>query len=159
MSRKDDEFTAFVDRARPTLLRTAWLLTGVAGEAEELVQEALVRTYVAWPRVRPDTATAYARTIVARLHVDQGRRSAREQVRDVVPERGATDAYREDRPSACCADVRLGNARWSFFGPDPPPSSDGQGRTMPRWVGSASRASRTSGAVVHAPRPCGLPVP
>ena len=50
---RDAAFTAFVEQATPSLLRTAWLLTGNHDAAHDLVQAALVRTYVAWPRVRP----------------------------------------------------------------------------------------------------------
>ena len=46
------EFTAFMVEAEPLLGRMAWLLCGDVHRAEELVQQALVRTYVAWPRAR-----------------------------------------------------------------------------------------------------------
>ena len=49
----------------PRLYRTAYLLVGDHGLAEDLVQTALARTYVAWPRIKdPNAATAYARTCV-----------------------------------------------------------------------------------------------
>lgn len=96
MRRDDSEFTAFVQEARSSLLGTAWLLTGSGDQAEELVQAALVKTYVAWPRVRRDTATAYARKIVVRLHIDGARKGAREALSPVLPDRGALDTYRED---------------------------------------------------------------
>ena len=57
-SERDAAFTAFVHQASPSLLRTAWLLTGDHHTAHDLVQAALVRTYVAWPRVRADSALA-----------------------------------------------------------------------------------------------------
>jgi len=44
---RDAEFTDFVRQASPSLTRTAWLLTGDSHLAAELVQEALVRTYLA----------------------------------------------------------------------------------------------------------------
>lgn len=72
-SRRDAEFTAFVDAATQSLGRTAWLLTGDRDLAAELVQATLVKTYVAWARVRPDGALAYARRILVNLDVDTRR--------------------------------------------------------------------------------------
>jgi RNA polymerase sigma-70 factor (sigma-E family) len=46
-----DGFEAFAAGAAPHLARTAYLLTGDAGSCEDLVQDALVGLYVAWPRV------------------------------------------------------------------------------------------------------------
>ena len=71
---KDAEFTAFVRSATPTLTRTAYLLTGDRETASDLVQEAFVRTYLAWRRVRKDEATAYARRVLVNLNVDRYRR-------------------------------------------------------------------------------------
>jgi len=71
---RDAAFTAFVEQATPSLLRTAWLLTGDHHAAHDLVQAALVRTYVAWPRVRPETALAYARRVLVNERTDRWRR-------------------------------------------------------------------------------------
>ena len=71
---RDAAFTAFVEQATPSLLRTAWLLTGDHDAAHDLVQAALVRTYVAWPRVRPETALAYSRRILVNQRTDRWRR-------------------------------------------------------------------------------------
>ena len=58
----DVEYTEFV-RARSTaLLRTAYLLTGDRGLAEDLVQTALTKVYLAWGRIRDrGSVEAYAR--------------------------------------------------------------------------------------------------
>lgn len=74
----DADFTAFATAARPPLARTAWLLTGSRQAAEDLVQDALVRTYVAWPRVRRDDALSFARAVLVNRHIDQWRRAGRE---------------------------------------------------------------------------------
>lgn len=71
---RDAAFTAFVETASPSLLRTAWLLTGDHHAAHELVQAALVRTYVAWPRVRSESALAYARRVLVNERTDRWRR-------------------------------------------------------------------------------------
>jgi hypothetical protein len=44
---RDAEFSMFMVEASPALSRTAWLLCGDVHRAEELVQQALVRTYLA----------------------------------------------------------------------------------------------------------------
>lgn len=60
----DDEFAAFMADASPRLAHTAWLLTGDEHLAEELVQEALTRTFLAWRRVRGRDPYAYARRVL-----------------------------------------------------------------------------------------------
>ena len=74
----DVEFTAFVAAAKGELGKTAWLLTGDAHLAAELVQDALVRTYVAWPRARQTDPLAYARRVLANSRIDMWRRRRRE---------------------------------------------------------------------------------
>ena len=46
---RDEEFALFMATATPALARTAWLLCGDEHRAEELVQRALMNTYLAWP--------------------------------------------------------------------------------------------------------------
>lgn len=70
----DADFTEFVRRVSPSLGRTAWLLTGNQDAAADLVQAALVKTYVAWSRVTPGTADAYARRILVNENIDRWRR-------------------------------------------------------------------------------------
>ena len=72
-SPRDEEFSAFVAERRIELLGSACLLTaGDTHLAEDLVQTALARLYVAWPRVRRSgTEAAYAWRIVVNAHVDQ----------------------------------------------------------------------------------------
>lgn len=95
---RDLAFTAFVEQATPSLLRTAWLLTGDHDVAHDLVQAALVRTYVAWPRVRPETALAYARRILVNERTDRWRRHGAELPVAIPPEAPrATDSATEDR--------------------------------------------------------------
>ena len=73
----DAEFTAFMTEHRRDLLRAAWLLVGDEHRAEELTQQALVRTYAAWSRARRDPL-AYARRVLVNLRVDTWRRRRRE---------------------------------------------------------------------------------
>lgn len=71
---REAEFTDFVRTASASLGRTAYLLTGDRELASDLVQDALVRTYVAWRRVRPGEALAYARRTLVNLNIDRWRR-------------------------------------------------------------------------------------
>ena len=94
---RDTEFTAFMTDAAPALARTAWLLCGDAHQADELVQHALVRTYLAWSRARERDPLAYARRTLANLRIDTWRRRHREVLTDPaeVPEGvQASDAAR-----------------------------------------------------------------
>lgn len=75
-TQRQAEFTAFVRSAERYLTRTAYLLCGDAETARELVQEALVRTYASWWKVRADDARAYARRVLINLDIDRRRRSA-----------------------------------------------------------------------------------
>ncbi|NHA69402.1 SigE family RNA polymerase sigma factor [Phycicoccus flavus] len=95
---RDAAFTAFVEQSSPALLRTAWLLTGDHHAAHDLVQAALVKTYVAWPRVRPEGALAYARKVLVNERTDVWRRRRGEVVVEDVPEAGRPErTTTEDR--------------------------------------------------------------
>ena len=59
---QDAAFADFVHASWPGLYRTAHLLLGDHGLAEDLTQTALAKTYVAWSRIKqPEAAYAYAR--------------------------------------------------------------------------------------------------
>jgi RNA polymerase sigma-70 factor (sigma-E family) len=93
-SLRDEEFSAFVIGRRVGMLRSACLLT--AGDphlAEDLVQTALARMYVAWPKVtRSDSPDAYARRILVNVYIDEVRRPRwrREQSVAQPPDRADT---------------------------------------------------------------------
>jgi len=92
----DLDFASFVRAHTPALLRTAYLLTGSAAAAEDLVQEMFARLYPKWDRVAgADVPIAYVRRSLTNAFVNDKRRPAsRELVLDVVPERrDARDAY------------------------------------------------------------------
>ena len=75
----DAEFTAFMGQVAPSLLRTAWLLTGDADRAQDLAQTALARTCGAWPRARQEDGLGWARRVLVNLRV-HARRTCRPQV-------------------------------------------------------------------------------
>ena len=96
---RDREFTEFVTVQRAALVRVAALLvSGALARAEDVVQTALTRLYLAWPRVRPETADAYARRCVVNAAMDDRRSlfSRREQVRAQLPDVAAVDPQRVD---------------------------------------------------------------
>lgn len=74
---RDEEFRAYVVARRASLVRTATFLAGGDHHAaEDLVQTALMRIYVAWPRVRQDSADAYARKALVNALIDTRRRGS-----------------------------------------------------------------------------------
>jgi RNA polymerase sigma-70 factor (sigma-E family) len=85
---RDEEFAEFVTARYRALVRTGLLLTGDAGHAEDLAQSALIRTYLAWPRLRePANAEPYARKVLTRLAIRAGQRRWRGEVAaDQLPE-------------------------------------------------------------------------
>jgi RNA polymerase sigma-70 factor (sigma-E family) len=95
--------TVAESRSSPRLLRTAYLLTGDAGHAEDVVQSALLRTARRWRSARR-SPEAYARTTVANLVKDRwrslGRRPSEAPLEHDVPlavNDGASDDSRLDR--------------------------------------------------------------
>jgi RNA polymerase sigma-70 factor (sigma-E family) len=86
----DERFAAFMTASKDRLHRVAYLLTGDAGQAEELTQHALVRSYAAWGRITGEDAYAYTRRILVNLHSDWWRRGPRrERPVSEVPDRAA----------------------------------------------------------------------
>jgi DNA-directed RNA polymerase specialized sigma24 family protein len=67
------EFEAFVAGSSRRLLRTAYLLTGDRGHAEDLLQTALERTARRWSRLQ-GAPEAYARRVLVNAATDRWRR-------------------------------------------------------------------------------------
>ncbi|MEV0892920.1 SigE family RNA polymerase sigma factor [Promicromonospora sp. MEB111] len=78
----DAEFVDFVTAAGAYLYRTAYLLSGDADQAEELVQATFERTYRAWAKARTGEPRAYARRILMNLRIDGWRKDRRVGVTD-----------------------------------------------------------------------------
>ncbi|MEV5572348.1 SigE family RNA polymerase sigma factor [Spirillospora sp. NPDC052269] len=82
----------------PALQRYAYLLTGDAHDAEDVVQTALARTLAAWPRViRKHDPEAYVRKAIARLVLNSRRRAWRERLWASPPERAEQPSWPGDR--------------------------------------------------------------
>ncbi len=77
----DEEFTSFVAAASPQLHRKAWLLTTSSAAADDLLQSALAKAYVAWRRVSAaDDPTAYVSGIVLKTFLSDRRRRSSSEV-------------------------------------------------------------------------------
>jgi RNA polymerase sigma-70 factor (sigma-E family) len=87
-------YSEFVTARSASLFRTAYLVIGDYQLAQDLLQDALVRTYVAWPRLREvANAEAYTRrTIVTTAISWRRRRSFHERPVSRLPEAAVTDA-------------------------------------------------------------------
>ena len=88
-----EDFTAWVAVHERRLLRHAWLLTGDVGQAQDLVQTALLRCWPKWERVsRMDEPLAYVRRALTNTYLSWWRgRRLRELPAAVLPDRAATD--------------------------------------------------------------------
>jgi RNA polymerase sigma-70 factor (sigma-E family) len=84
----DDEFAEFVRRWSPALLRVAFLLTSDRGDAEDLLQTALLRTSRHWGRLADrEAAYAYVRRVIVTTHTSwRRRRRVHEVLIDQLPE-------------------------------------------------------------------------
>jgi DNA-directed RNA polymerase specialized sigma24 family protein len=73
-----NDFDEFAAGSIEPLLKTAYLITWDAGDAEDLVQECLFKLARRWPRVRRMTQPrAYARRVLVNLALDDARGRAR----------------------------------------------------------------------------------
>ncbi|MGW1029237.1 SigE family RNA polymerase sigma factor [Streptomyces sp. NPDC002577] len=81
-------FASFVQARGPVLLRTARSLTGNPSDAEDLLQTALTKTYVAWDRIEDHRALdGYVRRALVNTRTSQWRkRRVDEFVCDEPPE-------------------------------------------------------------------------
>jgi RNA polymerase sigma-70 factor (sigma-E family) len=88
----DGEFSEYFAARIHALRNTAHLLCGDWHRAEDITQQAMLRLYVAWPRLaRRDALDAYARRVVVRtfLAENRGSRWRREQLTDAPPDTAA----------------------------------------------------------------------
>ncbi len=79
------DFDQFVAAHVDDLLRTAYLIVWDEGEAEDLVQECLLKVARRWPRIRRmEQSRAYVRRILVNLALD-GARSRAQRRRELEP--------------------------------------------------------------------------
>ena len=91
-------FRAYATSSRAALRRTAYLLCGDWHKADDLVQSALIKLYVAWPRLRStESPGAYTHRILVRCFLDERRRPwRRETSLDLVENEPASDRAADD---------------------------------------------------------------
>lgn len=86
----EQEFRAFVGARSKALTLTAYLLTGDAEQASDLVQSALAATWARWPKLKDRGQTeAYVRKTIYHAYVDRTRLFSwrRERATAALPER------------------------------------------------------------------------
>lgn len=77
---RDDQFSAFVAARQGHLRRIAYAVCGDWHRADDLLQTALVKLYVAWPRLHLEgREEAYTRQIIVRANIDESRRPWRRE--------------------------------------------------------------------------------
>jgi RNA polymerase sigma-70 factor, ECF subfamily len=93
----EDEFREFVTARSGALLRTAYLLAGDWSTAEDLLQTALTKTYLAWKRLgQIEAVEPYARRVLVNTATSWWRRRWHgERPTEFLPETAAPDRLDE----------------------------------------------------------------
>ncbi len=77
---RDADYADFVAARQTHLRRIAYAVCGDWHRADDLLQTALVKLYVAWPRLHRDgREEAYVRQIIVRANIDESRRPWRRE--------------------------------------------------------------------------------
>jgi len=88
---REQAYVEFVTARQTHLRRIAYAICGDWDRADDLLQAALVKLYVAWPRVqRLGSEDAFVRRIIVRANVDEHRGSGRDQSPGAEGHGGAT---------------------------------------------------------------------
>jgi len=93
---RDAEFSSYMNARQASLLRTAYLLTGDRHTAEDLVQTAFAKLYLAWDKVLDQgSIDGYVRRILVNEHNSLWRRAwkRRELASETLPDRPHHDEY------------------------------------------------------------------
>ena len=82
---RDDEFAARVAQSERRVFQIAYGVLGNAAEAEDVAQEAFLRAYRRWGRLRePDKFCAWVSRITFHLALNQRRRRLRQMARETA---------------------------------------------------------------------------
>jgi RNA polymerase sigma-70 factor (ECF subfamily) len=94
---REEDFRDFVETRSSALLRTAYLLAGDWATAEDLLQIALTKTYLAWKRLgHIEAVEPYARRVLVNTSTSWWRRRWHgERPTEVLPESAAADRVEE----------------------------------------------------------------
>jgi RNA polymerase sigma-70 factor (sigma-E family) len=92
--RHEEAFHEFVAVCSSRLFGTALLMVGDYQLAQDLLQESLIKTYIAWPRLRDvGNAEAYTRRVIVTTSTSWRRRNSfHERPAEAVPEHVVADA-------------------------------------------------------------------
>lgn len=104
----DAEFEAYMAARQPSLLRTAYLISGDRHTAEDLVQTALAKLYLSWDKVQDrQMIDGYVRRILVNEHNSLWRRAwkKRELSTDILPDHQTVSDVHDDGRS---------DALWTF---------------------------------------------
>jgi RNA polymerase sigma-70 factor (sigma-E family) len=106
---RDTDFAAYLAARQPSLLRTAYLLTGNRHDAEDLVQTAFAKLYLSWDKVRDrGSVDGYVRRILVNEHNSLWRRAWKRR------ERAADESvlHAHEEPHHDARDEGVGPALW-----------------------------------------------
>lgn len=108
------EFERFAAGASDSLLRAGFLMTGSASDAEDLVQETLLKVARRWNRVRSmEYPAAYARRVLVSLVLHDADRRTRQRT-ELQPVAGAAEAADEQAARALREVDDLAEFRWAL---------------------------------------------
>jgi RNA polymerase sigma-70 factor (sigma-E family) len=108
------QFEDFAAEASDTLLRTGYLMTGDAREAEDLVQETFLRVARRWNQVRSmDHPAAYARRILINLVLQDAERRSRQEA-ELAQQYAGIDAPDQNAARALRHVDDLAEFRWAL---------------------------------------------
>ncbi|HTX86429.1 MAG TPA: SigE family RNA polymerase sigma factor [Streptosporangiaceae bacterium] len=108
------EFDGFAAGSWEPLLRTGYLMTGDAGDAEDLVQETLLKVARRWNRVRSmDHPAAYARRVLINLVLHNTDRRSRRRA-ELWPQDDGTETADENAARALRQVDDLAEIRWAL---------------------------------------------
>jgi RNA polymerase sigma-70 factor (sigma-E family) len=95
------EFDAFVGARMGALVRFGYALTGDLGDAEDLVQTALLKVYRRSRRMVPDDPERYVRRAIVNANLSRfRRRRVRESLVEAPPERPTEDVSPDEQAEA-----------------------------------------------------------
>lgn len=93
VSQPVSEFEEFVAKSSSALLRFAYLLTGDRALAEDLTQQAFIKSHRRWEGlVRAEQPVAYVRRAITNEFISWRRRRSSTEIIGAVPSRGQPDA-------------------------------------------------------------------
>ena len=108
------QFEGFAAEASDTLLRTGYLMTGDARDAEDLVQETFLRVARRWNQVQSmDHPAAYARRILINLMLRDADRRSRQKA-ELAPQDAGIDAADQNAARVLREIDDLAEFRWAL---------------------------------------------